>query len=233
MPRDDCSAYILARGGSKGIKDKNLQKVGGKSLLRRAIESCLASQSISDVWVSSDSKLILTEAKNCGAQTISRPETLAGDSTTSEEALEHLMLEVRRLNHLKSVAVLVQATSPFIDPADLDVAVKRVSELAEADSIFAGVAEHIFQWQPNASGSLDPVNHDSKIRLPRQELPEVWRETGAFYVFHAENFLMEGTRFHGRVQVQQTDPLFSIDIDSPRDLELARLLQNFYSLETT
>ena len=80
-------SIILARGGSKGIKNKNLKKINGKPLLYWSINSSLKSKLIKNTWVSSDSNRILNFAKKCGAKIIKRPKNLSGDRNSSEKPL--------------------------------------------------------------------------------------------------------------------------------------------------
>ena len=63
---DECIAIIPARGGSKGIKDKNLQKIGGVSLVGKAAADCL-SAGFKDVFILTDSDVIRQEAEAYGA----------------------------------------------------------------------------------------------------------------------------------------------------------------------
>ena len=74
-------AVIIARGGSKGIPNKNIVKFCGKPLLVWSIENAKKTRGISSVWVSSDSKKILKIAKDSGANTITRPKHLSKDSS--------------------------------------------------------------------------------------------------------------------------------------------------------
>ena len=73
---------IPARGGSKGIKHKNLQKINGCSLIGRTIRTYINSKYISDVYVSSDSDQILTESSLYGAKGILRSKTISSDKFT-------------------------------------------------------------------------------------------------------------------------------------------------------
>ena len=66
-------SIILARGGSKGIKNKNLVKVNNKPLIFWTISQSLKSKKIDEVWVSSDNKKILLLSKKIGAKIIRRP----------------------------------------------------------------------------------------------------------------------------------------------------------------
>ena len=63
-------AIIPARGGSKGIPNKNIKLINGKPLVAWSIEQALNSQSIDEVYVSSDSKQILDISIEYGAKGI-------------------------------------------------------------------------------------------------------------------------------------------------------------------
>ncbi|MCZ4149531.1 acylneuraminate cytidylyltransferase, partial [Escherichia coli] len=84
-------AIIPARGGSKGIRLKNLREIGGKSLLGRAIESARSAAAVSDVVVSTDHEQIKAEALRYGARVIDRPADIAGDTASSESVLLHAL----------------------------------------------------------------------------------------------------------------------------------------------
>jgi N-acylneuraminate cytidylyltransferase len=86
-----CIAIIPARGGSKGIPNKNLAEVNGQSLVSRAIESALQSGVVDFVVVSSDNQTILDEATKAGAGAINRPADLASDSAAIEDAITHVL----------------------------------------------------------------------------------------------------------------------------------------------
>ena len=209
-------AVIPARGGSKGIPGKNLKKVGGISLIARAVAAAAAAETIGAVYVSTDDPAIAAAARAAGAAVIDRPADLSGDSASSEAALLHAL---DSLAVAPDVLVFIQATSPFIDPADLDAAVARVLE-GESDVVFAAKKTHAFLWRITDEGASG-VNHDASYRLRRQDLEPQFQETGAFYVMRAAGFRDAAFRFFGRVGVAIVSDLTAVDIDSADDLELA------------
>lgn len=213
-------AIVPARGGSVGVPRKNLQQVGGRTLVDRAVSAARAAASIHDVVVSTDDTEIAEEARRAGAAVIARPAELATATASSESALLHAIAahEVE-----PAIVVFLQATSPFIDPADLDAAVARVAA-GEADAVFAAVATPVFLWRPRATGGWEGVNHDPAVRLRRQDLPPQVAETGAFYVLRAAGFRSARHRFFGRIEPQLTDERFAIDVDTEADLARARAL---------
>ena len=81
-------SLIPARGGSKGIPNKNLIKILGKPLIQYALEASLRSK-VNETWVSSDSKEILNFSNKLGAKIIKRPKKISSDNASSEQALLH------------------------------------------------------------------------------------------------------------------------------------------------
>ena len=215
-------AIIPARGGSKGIKDKNLQEVGGVSLVGRAIRSAKMAQKIQEVYVSTDSRAIAAEARRWGAKTLSRPADISADDSSSESALEHAVNEIDGVD----IVVFLQCTSPFIRGTELDLAVEWV-ESGKYDSVFSAIEDHGFRWQEKG-GVVEPVGHRIDKRSRRQDLPNRYLETGAFYTFRAEGLLKAGSRFHGLVGCVPVTKISHIDIDDQDDLERARLISKIF-----
>ncbi len=218
-------AVIPARGGSKGIPRKNLRRVGGIPLIARAIAAARAADRIDRVVVSTDDAQIAAVAREWGAEVVSRPAELSGDTASSESAVEHALDELARFGIEVSIVVLLQATSPFIDPADLDAAVERV-RAGESDTVFSAVESWGFLWRttPDGAGSgagAVGINHDHRRRPRRQERAPEFLETGAFYVMDAAGFRTTKHRFFGRIGVALVPEAHAIEIDTEQQLTLA------------
>ena len=212
-------AVIPARGGSKGVPGKNLKRVGGLSLVGRAVASALASRLIDRVIVSTDDDGIAAAAEAAGAETMSRSAVLSGDTASSESVLLDVL---DRLSEQPDVLVFLQATSPFIDPDDLDSAIARVLEGGE-DVVFSAVETYAFLWKQGDDGATG-VNHDHSFRPRRQDREPHFQETGAFYVMNAAGFRAAGFRFFGTVGIAHVDPRSSIEIDTVDELEMANAI---------
>jgi N-acylneuraminate cytidylyltransferase len=211
-------AVIPARAGSVGVPGKNLRRVGGLSLVTRAVRTALAAASVDRVVVSTDGLEIASAAAEAGADVVMRPAALASGSASSESAVTHALDVLERRSVRPTVVVLMQATSPFTAPEELDAAVQKVL-VGESDCVFAAVDSHCFLWRLDATGCATGINHDAEVRPMRQALPPEFRETGAFYVFDAEGFRRTGHRFFGRIGVALVHD--ALDIDTEHDLELA------------
>jgi YrbI family 3-deoxy-D-manno-octulosonate 8-phosphate phosphatase len=216
-------AVIPARGGSRGVPLKNLEPVGGRSLLARAIEACAAARLIDEVLVSSDHPGILEEARRYGARTVVRPAALSGDTASSESAVLHALDDAPADGPSADpeVTVLVQCTSPFLDAGDLDGAVARVLA-GEADCAFSAVESHAFLWKYTPAG-LVGINHDPGFRPRRQDRDVEFRETGAFYAMRTAGLRRHGRRFFGSLLAQRVTDDHALEVDTPDDLHIARL----------
>ncbi|GAB3615986.1 N-acylneuraminate cytidylyltransferase [Okibacterium endophyticum] len=223
----DVIAVIPARGGSRGVIGKNLRMVGGVTLIERAVSAAGASAFIDSVVVTTDDPAIAAVARDAGARIVQRPADLAGPVVSSETALLHVLDQTTVRSggtgeDEPSILVFIQATSPFIDPADIDLAITRV-RTGENDVVFSAAETHSFLWRETPAGA-EGVNHNAAVRPMRQEREPHYRETGAFYVMRTEGFREAAHRFFGRVGVQVVDPRGAIDIDTVADLEIADLI---------
>ena len=214
----DAIAIIPARGGSKGIENKNLQTVGNVSLIGRAINSAMSVEEIQEVYVSTDSDEIAREATFHGAKPIMRPAEISGDESSSESAILHAIEHVEEV----STIVFIQCTSPFIRSSDVSKAIQMV-ETGIHDCVFSAVEDHGFRWEMKGK-ELSPMNHSVNERPRRQDLPQRFLETGAFYVFRAKGIHSTGSRFHGDIGCVEVDRLTNVDIDDIDDLIRARQL---------
>ena len=212
-------AVIPARGGSQGVPRKNLRRVGGVPLLARAIRSAMAAERVDRVVVSTDDAEIAAVAREWGADVVERPAAISGHSASSESALLHALDE---LGVHSGVLVFVQATSPFIDPVDLDAAIDRVMS-GSVDSLFSAVESWGFIWRESADGAIG-VNHDLRVRPRRQDRETEYLETGAFYVMDIAGFRRAGHRFFGRVGIAVVPEHSAIEIDTELQLAMSSAL---------
>ena len=215
-------AVIPARGGSKGIPRKNLRRVGGIPLVARAITNALAATRIDRVVVSTDDAEIAAVAREWGAEVVERPSGISGDTSGSESALEHALDVLSARGVRPGILAFVQATSPFIDPRDLDAAVGRVAA-GEYDSVFSAVESWGFLWRTGVEGATG-INHDLRTRPRRQDRELEYLETGAFYVMDAAGFRDAHHRFFGRIGVAVVPEFTAVEIDTLEQLELANAI---------
>lgn len=214
-------AVIPARGGSKGIPDKNLQTVGGVPLLVRAIRSCQSANQINLVVVSTDSDQIATMALEAGAKVIRRPVELSTDESTSEMALLHVLDELEKESIRPDSLAFVQCTTPFVEPSDIDGTVQLLSSF---DSALTVAPSHRFVWKHDETENGIGVNHSPLHRVRRQELRPEFIETGGVYAMKTTGLIANGHRFFGKIGLHVVPIDRAIEIDDYSDLSIARAL---------
>ena len=90
-------ATVCARGGSKGLPDKNLRMLAGKPLIAHAIDQAKDAGMFDVVVVSSDSKSILTEAEKWSPDMIvKRPDEMATDAASKLPPIAHAVLTAEK-----------------------------------------------------------------------------------------------------------------------------------------
>lgn len=213
---------IPARGGSKRIPGKNLQQIGGCTLLEYAICQAQKSQFITRIIVSSDDPAILDHAAKAGAEPLTRPAELAGDKTPGIAPVIHA---IETLNRDFSHVVLLQPTSPLRTSGDIDRAITLCLEKdAPACVSVCPVRENpAWMFTLDAGQRMTPLL-DGAIPARSQELPEYYALNGAVYVAKIDtvmahhSFLVPGT-LASIMPIER-----ALDIDTPDDLDRARHL---------
>lgn len=221
-PVADVCVIIPARGGSKGVLRKNLRLLGGEPLVARAVRTVRGARGVDQVVVSTEDAEIAYAARAVGAWVVDRPASLAHDTASSESALQHAIEQLAHRGALPHVMVLVQATSPFIDPEALSRAIALVVD-DECDVAFSVTRTHDHLWEDGPAGPTG-VNHEVGVRLRRQDRTPQFCETGAFYVMRTAGFLEHQHRFFGRLRMVEVDQSDALEIDSEHDLRLAEEL---------
>lgn len=219
-----CIAIIPARGGSKGIPNKNLAEVNGQSLVSRAVKSAFQSGVIDFVVVSSDNQTILDEATKAGAVAINRPANLASDSAAIEDAISHALQKFSEDHSTPATLVLLQPTSPLRESSTISDAVRLFAENGSVGSVF-GVVEaehHPYKTLIATDTTVQPVRTSEDLSRSRQELPKAYRQSGSIYVVGVQDFLTSNSLFVNPVRWIEVSNEEAIDVDTPADLEAVR-----------
>lgn len=217
-------AIIPARGGSKGIPRKNIYKIAEKPLLAYTIESALQTRSVNRLVVSTDDREISEVAIQYGAEVVTRPANISGDTSSSESALLHVLETLRdQEGYQPDLLVFLQCTCPLTLPEDIDGTVQLLLD-QQADTAFAVAKSHHILWKKDVSGNFIGINHDKNKRLMRQQFSNQFVETGAVYVMRADGFLAEKSRFFGKTAGYELPQERFCDIDAPVDFLIAEQL---------
>ena len=213
-------AYVLLRGGSKGIKSKNIVDLGGKPLCFYALDALDAVSEIERIVVSTDSGLIrdvVIGHPSKKIELINRPVELASDGASSDDALAHAMGVIP-----SDFYVFVQATSPLLRSETIGAALEMA--IQNNQKVMTAYRTHSFIW--SANGVLPLVLDHIAHRPNRQEFDGVCIENGACYSGPTDDFLRTGSRIGENMGVVEMHQQESLEIDSMADLEWASRVLN-------
>ena len=221
-------AIIPARGGSKGIKGKNIRQVAGLPLLAHSVKHAVEAAHVDTCYVSTDDQSIAEVAQQFGAKIIHRPAEISGDVASSESALTHALEEIRSGDRVEpGLVVFLQCTSPVRTAADLDRAIDTL-RAENADSLISVAPFHRFTWEITANGA-ESTNYDYKNRQRRQDLPTQYVENGSIYIFKPWVLDETNNRLGGRVAAYVMGEHTSFEIDSEFDLQLVDYVMSHHT----
>jgi len=225
--KKEVCAIILARSGSKGLKNKNLRDLDGKPLISFTINDAKKSKYINKIIVSTDSKEIAKVANEYGAETpFLRPRELSSDLVTSEESLRHALTFLNEQeNYFPDIVLYLQITEPFRPKNIIDDCIECMLDNDELDSVFAGHIKHKNYWEEK-NGNFIRISRSSQSALPRQIKNPVFREDTGIALATKSRVVLSGLRIGKNVKIIPYESDFGfIDIHSSFDLQLSNLIK--------
>lgn len=215
---------ILARAGSKGIPNKNLQIVGDKTLIERSVEAAL-NGGLEKVVVYSDGDEILSTADHAGAVSVLRPQEISGDNITSEATVKYFIQNNGITDDID--IMLLQCTTPFLYSSDVKRAIDLFYDpILKYDSIVSVTQFNHFILYRGGYGSLIPIYPVRWLRQDRK--PLFYMENGAFYLAKHQLWLNE-RRIGNKCGCVEMEWWRSIEVDDPDDLYVARQISGLFS----
>lgn len=222
-------ALICARGGSKGIKNKNLLKINNKSLLRISIEHAKKIKIIKKIFVSTDSQKIAKEAIKYGATVpFIRPKKLAGDKVPEILVWKHAINFLnKKLNIRPHCIISIPTTSPLRKISDIKLSLKKFLQ-KKLDILFTATKSqrnpyfNIIQKQNN---KIETVIKKKQI-YRRQDAPKCYDLCTVCYIFRPKYIIQTKNLFSGKADFFEVSKRSSIDIDTKFDYSVAKILYN-------
>lgn len=208
-------SVIPARGGSKAIPKKNIVPFLGQPLISYTIRQSVESNLIDRTYVSTDDNHISDISRKAGAEIIRRPDELARDTSSTEEALLHA---IESIPHSPEIIVLLQCTSPLRREGDIDEVIQLVTN-GDYDSALSCCEDHSFYWTYE-NDSAKAVNYDPRERKRRQDLDRWYQENGSIYVMKREILKEEQCRLGGSIGIHEMPKEMSFEIDTPEDYRI-------------
>lgn len=215
-------ALIPARGGSKGIKDKNIINLNGQPLISYTIDSAKYSCYIDDIVVTTDSEKIANVAKAFGAEIpFMRPASLAADSSKTIDCVLHAIHMLENLHRHYDILILLQPTQPLRTAGDIDEAIETffTSNAKNLVSVSPVTDAPVLIRQINSDGTLKHLLEQSST-IRRQDMQPYYVVNGCIYINKISD-IDESTSFNDNEYSYIMSSEHSVDIDEPADLTMA------------
>lgn len=195
-------AIIPARGGSKGLPDKNIKILCGKPLISWSIYKANLSNYIDKIIVTTDSKKIAKIAKDHDAEVpFLRPSELSSDSASTFDAVNHALSFLQERGELFDYIVLLEPTSPLREDYDIDRMIFKLHKNnKDFDSIISvgQITEHPSIVKKIVNGNLEPFEANINQTSRRQDNIPAYFPFGVAYITKRENLLLEKTFYTKR-----------------------------------
>jgi len=210
---------IPARGGSKGIKNKNIKLLKGKPLINYTIEEARKVFDDSKIYISTDSIEIKNIVEDVGIKVpFIRPVELATDTANSRDVVLHAINHYEKKNDLiLDYVILLQPTSPFRNSKNIMDSLalwnKNIDMVVSVKETKSNPYYTLFE--ENSAGLLIKSKKSDFTR--RQDIPKVWELNGAIYLINALSIKSKKIHEFNKVVKYEMDEISSLDIDNKLD----------------
>jgi CMP-N,N'-diacetyllegionaminic acid synthase len=218
--------FIPARGGSKGILQKNIKELAGKPLIQYSIEIAKAmTTNFEDICVSTDDLLIKNMAQKLGLFVpFLRPVEISGDSASTNDAIIHALNYYSQKGIEYEVVVVLQPTSPL----------RALDDVKGAISIFNNQIDMVVSVKVTDSNPYYVLFEEDEKGLlykckeggfvSRQSCPTVYEYNGAVYIINVNSLKAKPIIEFNKIVKFLMPSERSIDIDNLIDWELCEIL---------
>lgn len=218
-------AFIFARGGSKGLPNKNILPIGGIPLVAHSIRIAKKINQIHSIYVSTDSSYIGDIAEEAGAHVIYRPFHLATDDSPEWLSWQHAINEVHKIYGSFDIFLSLPTTAPLRSVDDVQRSLKALQP--DVDIVLTMSHARRSPWfnmvTLQESGTVNLVSPDGTINR-RQDAPECFDLTTVAYVSRPQFILSANSMWDGNVAGVLIPPERAIDIDNQLDFQIATMI---------
>lgn len=225
-------AIIPARSGSKGLVNKNIKEIMGKSLIQIAAESAEKSEKIDGIFFSSDSDEYLKNYKKIELRkdvtnNYIRPKNISLDKSTPYEYIKDCLAYLKKNNINVKTFIILQTTSPLRQSYHIDEAITLYEKNNNSVVSVNETINHPYNSYYVTDNKYEQIIKDKKER--RQDFPKCVCLNGAIYIKDVNKYLEDKSIITDETKFYIMKKMFSIDIDDENDFILAELIySNIY-----
>lgn len=221
---------IGARGGSKGVPNKNIRPLLGKALLAYTIEQALETELFEHVLVTTDSDEIARAAERFGAEAwFRRPGELATNEASKLPAIRHAVVQAEaRYKVLYDVVVDLDVTSPLRLVDDIHGAYNQFLEDGN-DVLITGTPSRkspYFNMVEICEGRVQLLKPSTRPIVRRQDAPKCYDMNASVYVWKRDVLMREDSLFLPNTGLYVMPQERSVDIDTETDFAFVEFLMH-------
>lgn len=219
-------AIIPARGGSKGIPLKNIQKLADRSLIEYTILAAKKSKEIDKIIVSTDSSKIAKISQSLGAEVpFLRPKKLSNDSASIFKVINHTLDFLSKTQSYEpDIISLLQPTSPLRTTKMIDESISILKK-SKATCVLTvtKIKTHPYSSFWYNKHYLIPFKSNFQKYFQRQKHPDLYYPTGSIYTFWNETLKKYNSIYGPKIKPMIINGENAIDVDSKFDLFVAEM----------
>lgn len=234
MKKRNILVVIPARGGSKGIPNKNIKELCGKPLLCYSIDAARVVAEDARICLTTDSEDIMRVAREYGLHVpFVRPMELATDSASSDAVLKHALSWYDNAGVPVDMVLLLQPTSPFRTKQHLKEIIDLYSdEVDMVVSVCEAAANPYYDCYEEDEQGFLKLSKGTVRPVRRQTAPPVWQTNGSLYVINPQSLRNDSMASFKRLRKYPMDKYYSVDLDTPLDWKIAEMLKEEHYVET-
>ena len=218
---------ICARGGSRGVPNKNIRTINKKPLIAHTIEKAINSKIFSHVVVSTEDKKIARISKNLGAEIpFIRPKNLATGTIPVGDVFLHAIKKLQTLEYEFDTFVNLDCTVPFLKIEDILGSINLLKK-KKCDVVYGVYRQHLNPYfnimEKNKNGYLQLSKKLKERPKSRQKAPAVFQLNGLF-TFNVKKFLRYGDPIMPKGLPYEISPESGLMIDTEIEFKIAEVL---------
>ena len=219
--------FIAARGGSKGVPNKNIKIISGKPLIAHSIRKTVNSGLFEAVIVSTESPKIAKIAKKFGAHVpFLRPKKLASDSSTMDDVIIHAIPELQKLGYNFNILVNLDCTAPFVKIDDIKKSISLINK-KKCNTAVGAYRTHLnpyFNMMEFQNNGYLKFSKKNNVRITtRQSAPIVFQLTG-FQTIDVQDFLHYKKIYMPKTLPVELEQETGLMIDTKWEFNIAKCL---------
>ncbi len=220
---------ICMRGGSKGIKNKNIIKINKKYLFQYTHEIALKCKKITDIVFSTDSnKIINILSKDKKNVIFKRSKRLATDNISKVDVIQDSLIKAEKFYKKKYIYVIdLDVTSPLRSLSDINksIEIMKKGDFNNLFSVNKSRKNPYFNMVEKKNNTYGLVKKKNKV-LSRQKAPLVYDMNASIYIWKSEILLKRSALFSSKTAIHVMPEKRSVDIDNFEDLSYVKFLLN-------